>query len=113
MRIRNKLYTIKEEREGLIQMTYEDLVSHIKRGFDFRFSVGNNIEISVFNYSADKEDYFPKTSVLCYSLMNNNEQIDITDVVFNKSEIETIEIFKYMTLKELYNTNEFKILEMF
>ena len=38
MRIRNKLYTIKEEREGLIQMTYEDLVSHIKRGFDFRFS---------------------------------------------------------------------------
>ena len=73
----------------------------------------NNIEISIFNYSLNKDDHFPKTSVLCYSLIENDERIDIVDIIFNKDEIETIEIYKYMTLKELYNDKHFKILEMF
>ena len=104
---------IKIEKDVIYNMSYDDLVSYIKRGFDFKFAVGNNIEISIFNYSLNKDDHFPKTSVLCYSLIENNERIDIVDIIFNKDEIETIEIYKYMTLKDLYNDEHFKILELF
>lgn len=97
---------IKTEKDVKCDMSYEELIDHIKRGFDFRIAVGNNIEIDVFTLGDNK-------SVLCYNLTKIDEQIDICDIEFSKKDVETMEVYRYMTFKELFNTEDFQIIKMY
>lgn len=105
MLTRNRTYTIKKESEGLKQMTYNDFISSVTRGFEFRIHLDKNIFIDIFTLN-------DKTSVICYDLVFENEIINICDKEFLKTDIEKLEVYKYMTFKELFQSEMLEIVKM-
>lgn len=105
MLTRNKTYIITKESEGLKQMTYDDFISSVTRGFEFRIRLDKNIFIDIFTLN-------DKTSVICYDLVFENETINICDKEFLKTDIEKLEVYKYMTFKELFQSKMFEIVKM-
>ena len=105
MLTRNKSYIITKESEGLQQMTYNDFISSVIRGFEFRIHLDKNIFIDIFTLN-------DKTSVICYDLVFENETINICDKEFLKVDIEKLEVYKYMTFKELFQSDMFEIVKM-
>jgi hypothetical protein len=105
MLTRNKTYFITKESEGLKQMTYDDFISSVTRGFEFRIRLDKNIFIDIFTLN-------DKTSVICYDLVFENETINICDKEFLKTDIEKLEVYKYMTFKELFQSKMFEIVKM-
>lgn len=105
MLTRNKSYIITKESEGLKQMTYNDFISSVTRGFEFRIHLDKNIFIDIFTLN-------DKTSVICYDLVLENEIINICDKEFLKTDIEKLEVYKYMTFKELFQSEMLEIVKM-
>ena len=90
--------------EGGSIMTYDQLISMIKRGFEFRLKMKNNIEIGVLSES--------DLTIFCYVLNTEDERIHIQDIEVKKQNIEQYEIFEYKTLKELFLNKEILIEEL-
>ena len=105
MLTRNKTFIITKESEGLKQMAYDEFISSVIRGFEFRIRLDKNIFIDIFTLN-------DKTSVICYDLVFKNETINICDKEFLKTDIEKLEVYKYMTFKELFQSKMFEIIKM-
>lgn len=97
MRIRNKLYTIKEEREGLIQMTYDEFIMSIYCGHEFICKIDD----TVFKILNLHEGY--------YTIRLGNKRYDISE----EENIEEQIIYNNMTLKDLMTNNMIKIKEIY
>ncbi len=89
---------------GIIIVTYDELINMIKRGFEFRLKLKNNIEIGVLSDS--------DLTIFCYVLNTEDERIHIQDVEIKKQNIEQYEVFEYKTLKELLLNKEILIEEL-
>lgn len=85
-------------------MTYDQLISMIKRGFEFRLKMKNNIEIGILSKS--------ELTIFCYVLNTEDERIHIQDIEIDKQSIEEYEVFEYKTLKELLLNKEILIEEL-